>query len=120
MPKFLQEVTPGQTPTLDHASEANKVIRMINAIRNMSISPPSFGIVQTGDSDTVIDLTGLLSEIENLIKQALTNPEILEEILNNSAFRDMILELINEQLSRLSINATCGADGTINITLSIT
>jgi len=62
----LKLLVKGDTPTLLDADKANEVIRAINAVRNLTVSPQGLGKVTLGEKNMQLDLTPLKTLYDQL------------------------------------------------------
>ena len=65
MPEKIKEFTKGESRSLLEAAEANKLVRIINALLALQIKPENAGKLTIGDTNAVLDLTPLLEKALN-------------------------------------------------------
>lgn len=115
----------GKAPSLINAEEANRVIRLLNSLAGMQVSPQGVGKIVSNENNAVLDLSPLKSLIDQLaqvVQSMKPNTETTETAQVLSQLIDRV-SAIENRLSNASIShdLQCDSMGNIvgNITLNI-
>ncbi len=117
MASLIPEVKRGAAPSLLDADLANKLIRAINALSTMKVTPEGYGKFTTdGQSGATLDLGALQKIIQGLAQQITA----IQNSINTSgvqAVSDRLDALIGS-INSATISATCNDTGTITVTIT--
>lgn len=87
----LKLVQKGDHPTLQSARKVNELYKVVNKLAELKVEPPTVGLFKDSPESYILDLTKLEQFVE---------------------------DKVNEILDTLTVEAECGSNGSITITLS--
>ncbi len=121
----LKEPVAGETEGFLDAEYGAKVIRAVNALRNLVVSPQGLGSLKVGDKNVVLDLTPLKTLFDQISTTVAAMSTVSGAGGGGGGGSSLVLtnEKINEiigALRAMTITAECDPDdGTITVTLNI-
>ena len=102
----LERIVKGEPRTLIEAVEANKIIDLLNAIAKMKVSPNGAGKFVAEEGGAVLDLSPMAKVIADEVKKQF-----------GTDLKEIIREVVREELHKLSITAACLPDRHIQVGL---
>jgi len=119
----------GKGPTFLDAEYANQIVRIVNSLASMVLSPAGAGKLVINENNTVLDLGPLVQKLEAVaLAVQQTTPPQLADILNRlNNLENAVTNLgnaitnINNRLASASGTGTvtCNPDGSFTISITI-
>lgn len=116
----IQSLAKGKTPTFLEAEFGNKIINLLNALANQTISPAGMGSFTATANNAVLDLSPIKAALDALSLQVANagGKDTTTELIKN--LNDRVTNIEN-RLANATIEGAfvCNEDGSITSTLTL-